>query len=52
MSVRTQGTASEYAKPESTDRLYELLPTMHEDIKQIKKRLEQIDKPINSGKDE
>jgi hypothetical protein len=52
MAVRTETTSTQQGTTMDAQRLYELVVEMRDDIREIKERLERIDKPINSGKDE
>jgi hypothetical protein len=50
MAVRVQ-KESPSDRTSNTEHLLEILRSMQNDIREIKERLERIDKPINSGKD-
>ena len=51
MAVRTIQTDSPASKKADIDRIYDLLRTMAQDIRDIKEHIERMDQPINSGKD-
>jgi hypothetical protein len=52
MAVRTDSSETRQGTSTDTQRLYELLTEMRDDIREIKQRLERIDQPINSGQNE
>jgi hypothetical protein len=52
MAVRTEASETRQGNSLETQRLYELLTEMRDDIREIKERLERIDQPINSGQGE